>query len=127
MKRFDLRQIMRDAHRTYKYVGKKQGRKSWQDNRKKEITKCSLRSKQKKSLSKPNGQTATTPTAVDIQAPSTAEINKDINQDYPVRSRYRKQSVKGMAGTTWSDCPQQSVPESDTGAYPQSQHRGREN
>ena len=38
MKRFDLRQIMRDAHRTYKYVGK-------------------------------------------------------------------KQSVKGMAGTTWSDCP----------------------
>ena len=33
---------------------------------KKEITRCSLRSKQKKSLSKPNGQTATTPTAVDI-------------------------------------------------------------
>ncbi len=26
MKRFDLRQIMRDAHRTYKYVGKKQGK-----------------------------------------------------------------------------------------------------
>ena len=108
MKRFDLRQIMRDAHRTYKYVGKKQGKTFGE-------------------VLKPNGQTATTPTAVDIQVPSTAEINKDINQDYPVRSRYRKQSVKGMAGTTWSDCPQQSVPESDTGAYPQSQHRGREN
>ena len=26
MKRFDLRQIMRDAHRTYKYVGKQQGK-----------------------------------------------------------------------------------------------------
>lgn len=26
MKIFDLRQIMRDAHRTYKYVGKKQGK-----------------------------------------------------------------------------------------------------
>lgn len=26
MKRFDLQQIMRNAHRTYKYVGKKQGK-----------------------------------------------------------------------------------------------------
>ena len=86
MKRFDLRQIMRDAHRTYKYVGKKQGKtfgevlkSTWKlaklnvtmqeelaRQQEKEITRCSLRSKQKKSLSKPNGQTATTPTAVDI-------------------------------------------------------------
>nr|DAO28601.1 MAG TPA: hypothetical protein [Caudoviricetes sp.] len=32
----------------------------------------------------------------------------------------------GRRRTRWSDCPKQSVPESDTGAYPQSQHRGRE-
>ena len=63
MKRFDLRQIMRDAHRTYKYVGKKQGKPFGEVLK---STRCSLRSKQKKSLSKPNGQTATTPTAVDI-------------------------------------------------------------
>ena len=28
MKRFDLRQIMRDAHRTYKYVGRNKARPS---------------------------------------------------------------------------------------------------
>ena len=29
MKRFDLSEIMRNAHRTYKYSGKKQGKNFW--------------------------------------------------------------------------------------------------
>ena len=87
MKRFDLRQIMRDAHRTYKYVGKKQGKtfgevlkSTWklaklnvtmqeelarqQEERNNKVVHSGQ--SRKKSLSKPNGQTATTPTAVDI-------------------------------------------------------------
>lgn len=86
MKRFDLRQIMRDAHRTYKYVGKKQGKtfgevlKSTWKLAKLNVTmqeelarqqeernnKVFTPVKAEKSLSKPNGQTATIPTAVDI-------------------------------------------------------------
>ena len=115
---------MRDAHRTYKYVGKKQGKtfgevlKSTWKLAKLNVTMQEELARQQEER---NNKVFTPIKAekVTFKAEWSDCYNsnsrgylgsqycgdKDINQDYPVRSRYRKQSVKGMAGTTWSDCP----------------------